>query len=263
MILPYHEGVKRIWSLPDHTGAGTYLLVSFLNHSEILYLSRDLHTVEQKFEGNGLSLEGRTVAAAGLDDVAIQVTQDSIRLARLCTADSQSQLPSAIQRCTSTDRITAAAIHPPSRRIVTVWRMHVDFHLRLAEVRVMENATSIVELGQAQLIPSEPSCVQMCFIQGVSYVLVATAACTLQVFRAVDHLIPIAEHRFTASDNQPHPAVCESMAVLEASCETSSSRRSYKLLCGMRDGCLLSYDIDVTLTGMLMSDKALRTMNME
>lgn len=136
MIVPYHAGVNQIWSLPDHSQNGTYLLLSFPSHSEHLYISADLKTVEQQVDDvtSGLEFDSRTLTAGAFGDTAVQITQRSVRITRLGPTDSSNGHAAFAQTYLGTEKIVAAAIHSPTCSIVTVVRKDGATHLCVGRV---------------------------------------------------------------------------------------------------------------------------------
>lgn len=144
MILPYRTGVNQIWSAPDPTGTGIFLICSFAFHTEVLRISSNFlrvesPSVEQLFEEDvyGLELGARTLAAGMIGTMVIQITSKTIRAISSSSSDSGKILRFSYTY-SNNDNILDAAIHSDSATMVIGVRKGEQVLLHVVQLRVEE-----------------------------------------------------------------------------------------------------------------------------
>ena len=251
-ILPYHGGVNRAWSLPDCAGTGTYLLIFFPTHTELLYVSADLESIEQKDEDDcsGLDLASTTLAAGGYGEVTVQVTQTSIHVARLGAPRPDDGSGACFQNRDPGESIFAASLHPSSSSIITVTKRADELFMNRLQLDD-EDTCTIIETGQAIALSSEPSCLHAFEFQNDLYIVVGTTDCTLQFYRANSGygLVRLLEHSLTDEPPSSPFSICESAVYLECPPIGDDPSKLGRLVCGLRDGYIKSYAISLCDSG--------------
>ena len=257
--IPYHAGATRIWSLPDCAGSGTFLFVSFDLYNELLFLSADVQSMEQEDEKlhDSLDFHVRTIIAGGFDDTTIQITEKSVRLLSL-SSDGSHNIPAPLVRILPNEEtITSAAIHTATHSFVLVTRS--DHIIRLFFTKVMQEqggGLAMATLGESVLWDEqgmEPSCLTMCSIQGSLHIFVGTTDRNLRIYCADNGLVLIMRFQLDLVTlmERTTAAGCESLVVVRLPERAGFSRASNQLLCGMRDGYMLAYDIAVSGQGFI------------
>ena len=151
MILPYHSGANRIWSLYDPTSFKTLLFTSFPLHTEILQISGDLQTVEQKFDpgSQGVEVGTRTLLVGILGLVIVQVTSSSVITTALPSRNRIKPVDSSWALSLG-ESIVEAAFHSDSASLVMAVRKNGDIQLNLIHMHVEQESVSINEPHEAK-----------------------------------------------------------------------------------------------------------------
>lgn len=135
----YYGGATRMWCIPDPERQRTVCVVSFPLHTELLYMSDELGTVEPKSESDadGLDLTTGTVTAGAIGDVVVQATSNSIVATRLSSlrGAEQSQLT---QRCAEGEIILDAIIYPPLTSVLVAVAKEGDVELHQIKLDVAD-----------------------------------------------------------------------------------------------------------------------------
>ncbi len=94
LVLPYHHGASHLWCIRTPLISGTILIFSFPLHTEVLHISEDMQTVEQKSEADnwGFDFGSITIAVASSGSLIVQITPRSIVAIRSLDATDGDQL---------------------------------------------------------------------------------------------------------------------------------------------------------------------------
>lgn len=227
-------GILRLWTLPDVTGTGLYLLLAYSLQSSLLHVSVDASVVtDAQDESTGLDFGSSTLTAGATPEgLVLQVTERSIRVSTISTAEPRFVLDSE-------DKIVAAAIESGTSSIITAVRSRDVIMMHLARLTVANMAGAMLsEVGHSLVLPSEPTCLSVEKVGGTLLVLVGTAAGTLQIFRMslASGLIPLLEQPLAQESDCGTFAVCESLA-------TATGDRGTMLVCGLRNGSLAVFHV--------------------
>ncbi|EMD62437.1 hypothetical protein COCSADRAFT_220789 [Bipolaris sorokiniana ND90Pr] len=130
-----------------------------------------------------------------------------------------------------------AASRPTHPFIAIVFREQGCISLKI--VQISDDGTFERTDNFRQQLPYDPTCVDILDIGGISYVFVSTFDCKIMLFKHHDRQTSLVmEDTWDQDSPSNSQKLCESVAVL-------SSNDQYMLVCGMRDGTLLSSALDI------------------
>lgn len=147
----YAQGVRRLWVLPDSSGAGYFLLSSLPDQSSLCFLT-PAGDWEDAGEFDFLDLDETTLAAGAVGTRSVQITPSAIIVTELKEAylifrrdvdrdidmvDLDTQIPIMRERCEAGDVIVAAALK--DEYLVVAVRNGFIVKLILATISIDEN----------------------------------------------------------------------------------------------------------------------------
>ncbi|KAI9831765.1 MAG: hypothetical protein M1819_004662 [Sarea resinae] len=238
-----YQGVNQIWSLPDSSGEGIFVLLSFPLQSLVLHLAsedtEDSGLVEYDDSNTGLDLGSRTLISETIfGNMTIQITERSMRIVRLSTVEEQVKLS---RECGPEEKILVAAVEVCIPLVVTALRHDGGVSLRVAMVSFQDDKIAIREIGQPVALPCEPSCLSIANVRGIGMVFVGTTVGTLQIYQLDPHFgcIPLIEHNLSNDPASENFTICEDVVLLS----DPKAEDAPVLLCGLRNGQLRVFTI--------------------
>ncbi|KAI9793939.1 MAG: hypothetical protein M1833_000508 [Piccolia ochrophora] len=261
LILDYQAGINQIWSFANQQTRGIYLLCSLPLLTEVLYVSADLRTVEQKGAADveGLDLDSRTLMATSFGDAVVQVTGHSIRATLGILNAEQPRSTHCFLKCSPDESIIYASLHESTLSILTIVQSAERFRLHLAQLQRETGKLSIAEVGSPVILASSPSSLFAAQIGGNLYAFVGDSECNMQIHYCdardgpqlhctqsrllILHMFNDA-HDSQGVKNNPYDdtfAICESATVLR--CKSSENIQAMSLVCGLRNGTMTTFDL--------------------
>ncbi|KAI5781468.1 mono-functional DNA-alkylating methyl methanesulfonate N-term-domain-containing protein [Geopyxis carbonaria] len=263
----YVHGIKRLFILPDAAGRGYFVLSSLADCSEICFLSSVDGGNWNVCEGmSALDLSEPTLAAGPLekhDDEklshalkdqwlrswSVQITPTAIIAAHLhdevedpedLSMENRYCDRKLQQRCKNGDTIVGAAIYRGF--VLVAMRADESIQLILALIDVKrESDQFLVPIGNPWPMEDDPSFVSIVELRGYPFAIVGTRQATVRIYQ-IDKstgLHSVYEQSMVESPEvvERDLCVCESAVVME------TPDGAAKLLCGLRGGTVLVFDI--------------------
>ncbi|RPB10620.1 hypothetical protein P167DRAFT_490675 [Morchella conica CCBAS932] len=253
----YHSGVRRLWVLPDSSGAGYFLLSSLPDRSSLCFLTPS-GDWEEASEFGLLEMDETTLAAGAVGALSVQVTPRTIIITQLKKenltlhrdggdvdvpmADIGMDMESPLtmkDECNVGEIIVAAALK--DQFLVVAIRKGVVVELILATIQVDENTGKFLNpVGLPTTLSEDPTFITILEINQRMLVVVGTQKATIQMFLfdLLNGLIPLLDKPMYEGNTEGQLALftCESVALLAAN-------NSLTLLCGLRGGTVLALNV--------------------
>ncbi|KAF2101435.1 hypothetical protein NA57DRAFT_53402 [Rhizodiscina lignyota] len=247
------SGVIRLWAVLETTRD----VLLFLSHAEettLVRLSIATNAKEDdELEGDfneencGLVFNRPTLAVAILPRRQIvQVTDVSLQVL-YSDGNTLKQFSEVILGPPGSFHIICASISRSTSTVVAALRVETAFALCLVQIQAnippgLENTDDTV--GELFILSSEPTAVAIFELGATLYTAASTADGTLHLLRRGerDTLSPCLTYRLARPEYANSPTICESLTVLHRSVDTESSHSDITcmLVCGMRDGSILT-----------------------
>ena len=235
------DGVTGLWILPDISGtkSGICLLITCLDDTTMLLQIPNSDSVEvpELEDLFGIETDWRTFAAGSTSTgLVVQVTAHSLRVFEPGHSASIVYLfkdERVILACTRSEAILVATDH------------NGELRLRYAELQISSAHISLDWAERQYLMQTEPSCLSLQVIEGVTYAFVGDSDGKLLLFVASsrDGMSRIFTYNF-----EKEFAICESVTLLRQDPQ-DGSRDRYLLLCGLRNGSLETFLFDPGQSG--------------
>lgn len=240
------KGVRNVWTLPDRSNTGIYLLAAHPTGTELILLpaSNDLDPQVQN-DIVGLDFEEETIAAgSSAEGFIIQVTQSSIN----AIAQEDGILPFS-SRLSNVAIMAASLLTVPMRTtiLLTVVQKKDDLYLHYGHFGLQEGRVAFAELGEPVLLWSEASSVSVHWIDDRLLAFVGTLAGTLQSYTAVPGSSFVLSYEYEFDGPSPG-TICDSLAILTPDRSTKGDSEPL-LVCGLRNGVIEMLVFDTENSG--------------
>lgn len=260
----YVPSIGALFVLRDAAGRGYFVLSSLPDGSQMMFVDPAEDAWEDCSENSRLEMSGRTLAAGsfaanGEGCWSVQITPTAITAVELSsdvdlvhdemeTGEQRNGVGRTLQRrCEVGDRIIAAAVYDDA--VLVAMRSGEEVRLVLAKVDVTaEGDQFLVPVGAPKALEHDPTFVDFQVLHGRPLALVGTAQAMVQVFLCDPNsgLVPVIEQSMleaghTSQDGEVVLAVCESVVII-------SSGDFAKLLCGLRGGTVVVFDVTTSET---------------
>lgn len=227
------KGVENMWTLPDRSNTGIYLMVAHPTETELILLpasnDRDPQALSRIEE---FDLDVKTIAAGSTaEGFTIQVTQSSIN----AIAQERGVVP--FTSSLSDGTITAACfLTIPLRTtiLLTVVRKNDGVFFHHGHFGVQDGRIAFAELGEPLLLRSEASCVSVHWLNDrlVAFVGILTGTLQSYIANPGSSFAPLFEYSFGDQF-----AICESLAMITTD-ESTNEGAEHLLVCGLRNGTI-------------------------
>ncbi|KAF1992529.1 hypothetical protein K402DRAFT_8326 [Aulographum hederae CBS 113979] len=256
--------VTRLIALTSDSEASLFLVVAFPDRTALILLNdepRDSSLEISYSHEYDMDLESTTLAAATLaSGRALQITTKAIRiLDRVQGQESEGQNFSPNQgrmlEVPASTTVTAAAVcvgptfsSLPGTSFAMTAQNAASHCLQLGEIRRNADGSEIEVLGEPSPINQTPTCISVSVVNTSCVIVLGTASGMVSLSHASPDLklLPLLDKQIQpTSPQEPLPA-CESVLILQSQFGTIIE---YLLVCGLRDGRLLTLEIELTLEG--------------
>ncbi|KAL4891626.1 mono-functional DNA-alkylating methyl methanesulfonate N-term-domain-containing protein [Aspergillus ambiguus] len=240
IAIPLEElsSTRDIWTMPDDSNGGVFVLTSDPVSSMLLHLPSDFgEEICAIDEADvGLDFGTQTLAAGWGSGVVIQVTDRSIRLGSTSETVSSSRLDFEPGRY-----ITAASVdQSASLIIVYATRVQHEMHLNFKRVNISDNSPQLLDICQPLSIQYEPVCISVEVLDAGVFVFLGTGNGRLLVYHIAE-LVTLVSDITVDVDEEDISKAIDSIAMIRAGQEQSVAK--WILLCGLRSGILVSYEV--------------------
>ncbi|KAI9886682.1 MAG: hypothetical protein M1823_001526 [Watsoniomyces obsoletus] len=249
LVLPYHRGASQMWCIRTPLISGVIMVFAFPLHTEVLHISEDMQSVEQKSDADrwGFEFDAFTVAVASFGSLILQITPRSIVAIRSLVAIDDDHLPET-EILAMDESIGEVAFHPDSPSVAMVLRSNQVLYLGYTRFDPMNGLShaSVLQDSDPVLLDAEPVHLSIISVHGRTFVLMGTARATLQIYEESykNGLKPVLEHAFNEDLSMGDFAICESIACLRCGDKEQESGLCFSLACGLRNGCLVILSIE-------------------
>lgn len=243
------SSIIDLWAMPDTSSGGTFCLISNPESSSLILIpvdaAEELYALDE--ESSGLNLNAPTLAASSTaHQMLIQVTDVSIHLSVF--GDEPRRFSMRLQE--PSEQIIAAAINSRLSLLATAVRSDSGTQVVVRTPEVTPNGLRCDSFGQPLTIAYEPICLAVEEINSRFYLFVGTSEGKLVVAEIshTDGLVFLVEQEINAvGDN-------DSIACGYLNLCTTAKRGIQKstLICGVRNGTLVVFDIELDQVGSLI-----------
>jgi hypothetical protein len=243
------SGATGLWTLYDPTNEGFFFLVSHPWQSRLYHLSITSWAVSEATEEDcGMDLSKETLAAGSLgSEWTVQITRTALHILSISEQSQNFSCRTSMEF--SSDRsVHAAAFDAGFPLVVLATRQGSAFSLELLRLVPpagkddVDDSPSVVFQRKIPL-PDEPTCLQIVGIGDRTCAFVGTTAGGLILYEIVEASFSLLlVEQVEAQFMQDIPVVCESVALI-----SSAEYKECTLVCGMRNGCLYSLNLEIDM----------------
>lgn len=238
------SSTRDIWTMPNSTDGGVFVLTSDPISSMLLYLPPDfreegIHAIDDI--DSGLDSNAQTLAAGCTEfNAMIQVTSNSIRIGTVSEGVSSSCFDSDLGQF-----ITSAAVDGPASLIVTAVRSEHQMSLHFKKVTSSDNEFQLCDVCQPLEIQYEPVFISIQILDIGSCVLIGTGNGRLLVYRVEEGQVILLSDTHVVVDNGDDMSMAiDSIALIRPN--ANSLLEKLLLLCGLRSGALVPFELSWT-----------------
>ncbi|PLB55192.1 hypothetical protein P170DRAFT_346566 [Aspergillus steynii IBT 23096] len=234
------SGTRDIWTMLDGANGGVHVLISDPVSSVLLYLSanfgEEICAVDEV--DCGLDFGAQTLAAGcTASGVVIQVTNQAIHLG--ATAESVSSFRFHYDAGQS---IAIAAVDEESSLIAVAVRVQHETHLHLKRLTTAANQLQLSDVGHSLKIPYEPVCIFIESFDTACFVFIGTGNGKILVYRVEESAVQfLIEKSVDVGNVDDISKAIDSITTVSAAPE--GLRKENLLLCGLRSGILVSFEL--------------------
>ncbi|KAL4922732.1 mono-functional DNA-alkylating methyl methanesulfonate N-term-domain-containing protein [Aspergillus aurantiobrunneus] len=251
------SGARDIWILPDNVNGGVFMLTSDPVSSTVLYLpanfSEEISAIDE--EQCGLDPDSPTLAAGYIDSgTLIQVTDSTIFIG--ATTDSQ---PRSRYDLDLGQNVAAAAVHGATSLVVAAIRTHQGMHIQSKRITPADTVLQLSDISPPFDIDYEPVCMTIENLDIGTLVFIGCGDGRVRVYR-IDHNVEILLEVPVAVEKDDD--ISKAIDGLAMIAHKKQPRDKALLLCGLRSGFLIMFDISIDTsdidTPLVMRQAALR-----
>lgn len=233
-------GVRDMWAITDDANGGIYILMSGPLSSLLLYMNSDLEEGISALDEAETGLDSAQTLAAGCtpEGILVQVTENATHLFAPGNLALNRQIPH-----NSGATIVAVDVDGPNSAIATAVRH--DNKLSLYYTRIVASVEALeLDVGQSLKINAEPICLSLEKFGDMTFIFMGSGSGTVLVFRVDEGLITyFCEVSVNVGDSDDISRAIDSVAAVRIT--LNGTLRAF-LLCGLRSGILVPFEIDFT-----------------
>lgn len=239
------SGVRDMWAIADIANGGIYILMSGPMSSLLLYMNSDLEEGISALDEAETGLDTAQTLAAGCtpEGVLIQVTESATHLSAPAKLDLNRRIPHA-----PGTTVLSVDVDGPNSAIATAVRRDNQLILHYTRV-VVSNETLSLDVGQSLEINSEPICLSLERFGDMTFIFMGSGSGKVRVFRVDDGVVTyFCEASVDVGNNLDISRAIDSLATIRI---TLNGILHAFLLCGLRSGILVPFEIDFRATSLL------------
>ncbi|KAL4871608.1 hypothetical protein BDV12DRAFT_164059 [Aspergillus spectabilis] len=234
------SGARDIWIMPDSINGGVYMLTTDPVSSTVLYLPANFGEEISAIDETvcGLDPNAPTLAAGYIDPgTLIQVTDRAI----IVGATTESQ-PHFLSKLASGQSVAAAAVHGQLPLIVTAIRTQQQVHIHVRRVTSVEADLQLSNISSPFEIHYEPVCMMIEKLDIGIVVFVGSGDGRVRVYRIDENVNLLLDVPVTVEDDDDISKAIDGLAIIV---HTTQPLNKATLLCGLRSGFLIMFDISI------------------
>lgn len=238
-------GVRDMWAITDDANGGIYILMSGPLSSLLLFMNLDLEEGISALDEAETGLDTAQTLAAGCtpEGILVQVTENATHL----FAPSHPSLNRRIHH-TSGSAIVTVDVDGPNSAIATAVRQGNKLSLHYTRINVSGEALHL-DVGQSLEIGSEPICLSLEKFGDVTFIFMGSGSGEVLVFRVDEGFITyFCQAAVNVGDSNDISRAIDSVAAIRV---TLNGTLHAFLLCGLRSGILVPFEIDFTTTSLI------------
>ncbi|KAJ5678810.1 hypothetical protein N7462_007054 [Penicillium macrosclerotiorum] len=239
------SGIRDMWALGDDTGGTIFVIIADPVSTLVLYMNPDLEegisALSEEHTGLGTS---QTLAAGCTPNGAlIQVTETTTHIFMPENTSFNTSVPHPPNTA-----IVAVTVDGPSSTVLTAARHNQEISLFLTRL-VKDDEKIYLDVSPAIQLDKEPVCVSLETFGNSTFVFMGTGDGTIRIFhveqQSIVHLVDIQILIERADDIS---RAVDSLAVIRQT--YGGVLRAY-LLCGLRSGILVPFQIDFNAASLI------------
>ncbi|KAL4911285.1 hypothetical protein BDW74DRAFT_142708 [Aspergillus multicolor] len=234
------SGTRDIWILPETVNGGVIMLTSDPMSSTFLYLPAD-SSEEISAIGEaecGLDTNSSTLAAGYIESGnLVQITDRAILMGATTDLQPRSRFDLGIGQS-----IAAAAVHGPASLVITAIRYHEELRLHSKKISQVNSALQITDDIPPLKIEYEPVCMTIQQLEIGLIVFVGSGDGRIRVYCLGDDVKLILDVFVTVETDDDISKAIDSLAIIA---DTRGPMNKATLLCGLRSGFLIVFDISM------------------
>lgn len=238
-------GVRDMWAITDDANGGIYVLMSGPLSSLLLYMNSDLEEGISALDEAETGLDTAQTLAAGCtpEGILVQVTENATHL----FAPSDLSLNCQIPHSPGTS-IVAVDVDGPNLAIATAVRQDNLLSLHYTHI-VALGETLRLDVGQSLKINSEPVCLSVERFGDMTFIFMGSGCGEVLVFSVDEgHITYFCQASVNVGDSNDISRAIDSVAAIRI---TLNGTLHAFLLCGLRSGILVPFEIDFTATSLI------------
>ena len=234
--LEHFTGIRNLWAISDDLNGGVYILITDPVFTLLLYLTPEGDIGALDESETGLDTAETLAAGCTPEGVIVQVTENATHLFVPPNLALNSQL--LHEAGTS---ILAVDVDGPNSSVITALRQNSIISLYFAEVIVKDDEVHL-DVGPALNIDFEPICVSLEKFGDIMFVFVGSGCGILRVFRVENGVITFfCQTTVNVGDSDDISRAIDSLAAIRV---TLNGTLHAFLLCGLRSGILVPFEVD-------------------
>jgi hypothetical protein len=237
-----YSSIVQLWALPDPEERVLYLLASSPWVSHLMHISSDGSDLDFGYteDDTGFEFRNQTLATGSTPSgVAIQVTETSIRATVLVENGPRfvgDSLPDGT-------KVVAAAVRGESSLFAAVLQRGQQQSLYCGRVLLEENEITS-QLAPALSLSKTATCLCIEVLGSTSYIILGSNDATIHVMSITETgMKPALERSINLELTDTENPVCSSLTVISTN---SESHERVSLLCGLRSGNLVLFEIQIS-----------------
>ncbi|PYI04960.1 thermotolerance protein [Aspergillus sclerotiicarbonarius CBS 121057] len=234
------SGTRDIWTMPDSTSGGVFVLTSDPVSSILLYLPADfgeeLCAIDE--EESGLDFGTQTLAAGCTESGAIiQVTDRSVCIG--ATPETSCYRLDV----DSGQAIVVAAVDGPTPLIATAVRTQQEVRLHVKNLNTSAGQHQLLDVNPPLLIQYEPVCMTIEDLDSSLFLFIGTGSGKILVYSITETVSFLLETTAIIGNEDDISNAIDSIAVIRKG--SRESLRMYTVLCGLRSGILVPFGLSL------------------
>ncbi|KAL3478770.1 mono-functional DNA-alkylating methyl methanesulfonate N-term-domain-containing protein [Aspergillus californicus] len=237
------SGAGGIWVLPDSSDGGVFMLTSDPVSSTILYLPADFgEEISAVDEADcGLDPNAPTLAAGFIGPgTLIQITDRAI----LVGATNGPQ-PCIRSDLGTGETVVAAAVYAPTSLVVTAIRTQRGMHVHLKTIVLVDNAIGLSDTIPPFQIDYEPLCMTVEELRLGTLIFIGAGDGRVRVYHINDGFKQMLEISVALDNDEDISKAIDSLGMIANAADCPQSMNKATLLCGLRSGFVVMFDITV------------------
>ncbi|KAL4779616.1 mono-functional DNA-alkylating methyl methanesulfonate N-term-domain-containing protein [Aspergillus varians] len=234
------SAARDIWILPDNINGGVFILTSDPMSSTFLYLPADFNEEISAIDEAdcGLDPNSPTLAAGYIETgTLVQITDKTIHMG--ATTDSH---PRSRHDLGLGQSIAVAAVHDATSLVVTAIRTPLGIHIQSKKITLVDHEIQLSDICPPFDIDYEPVCMTIEKLDIGILVFIGSGDGRVRVYRIDDNVKLLLGVPVTVENDDDISKAIDGLAMVV---HTKQPLDKVILLCGLRSGFLIMFDISI------------------